>query len=72
VQLRKQKAGAAKVQIQQPQQPGEDGHTQIQRQLMQAASVVREEAFVATPGKHCDHCGFQAICPVKGAGTVLS
>ncbi|HET7358232.1 MAG TPA: ATP-dependent DNA helicase [Nocardioidaceae bacterium] len=72
VQLRKQKAGTAKVQGQAPQQPGEDGHTEIQRQLMHAAAVVRQEAFVATPGKHCDHCGFQAICPVKGAGTVLS
>ena len=72
VQLRKQRAGGAKVQPQEPQQPGEDGCTEVQRQLMRAAAVVRDEAFVATPGKHCDHCGFQAICPVKGAGTVLS
>ena len=29
-------------------------------------------SFDATPGKHCEHCQFHAICPTKAAGTVLS
>ncbi len=72
VQLRKEKNGAVKVQTQAPQPVGEEGALEVERQLMRAAAVVRGETFVATPGRHCDHCGFQPICPVKGAGTVLS
>jgi RecB family exonuclease len=72
VQLRKQKNGSVKVQSQAPQTPGEDGHLEVERQLMQAVAVVRGEALEATPGRHCEHCGFRAVCPVKGAGTVLS
>jgi RecB family exonuclease len=72
VQLRKQRNGAVKVQSQAPQKPGPDGHLEVERQLMRAAGVVRNETFVATPGRHCEHCDFQAICPAKGAGTVLS
>jgi hypothetical protein len=34
--------------------------------------VVRGEDFPARAGAHCDHCAFHSICPVKGAGTVLS
>jgi hypothetical protein len=33
---------------------------------------VRAEDFVARPGDHCTYCSFTAMCPVKGAGTVLS
>ena len=72
IQLRKESRGAVKVQSQQPQDPDEDGHTTVERQLMQAAAVVRSESFAAQAGDHCTHCSFQAICPVKGAGTVLS
>ena len=39
---------------------------------MQAAAIVRAEDFVARPGAHCERCTFQAICPDKAAGTVLS
>jgi CRISPR/Cas system-associated exonuclease Cas4 (RecB family) len=39
---------------------------------MQAATALREEEFVARPGDHCKRCTFQAICPDKAAGTVLS
>ena len=39
---------------------------------MQAAAALRAEEFVARPGPHCDRCTFQAICPDKAAGTVLS
>ncbi len=72
VQLRKESRGAVKVQPQQPQPADEDGHTTVERQLMEAVAVVRSESFPAQAGKHCEHCSFTAICPVKGAGTVLS
>jgi superfamily I DNA/RNA helicase/RecB family exonuclease len=63
---------AAKVQGQPPQEPDEEGRLLIERQLMEAARVVRDEDLVARSGDHCKHCSFQAICPIKGAGTVLS
>jgi superfamily I DNA/RNA helicase/RecB family exonuclease len=72
VQLRKGLASGAKIQRQEPQEPDADGCTTVERQLMQAAGVVRSEVFDATPGKHCEHCQFHAICPTKAAGTVLS
>jgi RecB family exonuclease len=72
VHLRKGLAGGAKVQQQGPQQPDEDGRTTVERQLMRAAAVARGEVLDATPGKHCDHCSFHAVCPTKAAGTVLS
>jgi RecB family exonuclease len=72
VQLRKGLATGAKIQRQEPQEPDADGCTTVERQLMQAARVVRSEVFDVTPGKHCEHCQFHAICPTKAAGTVLS
>ena len=72
VQLRREVRGAAKVQSQSPQEPDEEGRLPVERQLMEAVSVVRGEDFPARAGSHCDHCSFHAICPVKGAGTVLS
>ena len=72
VQLRREVKGGAKVQQQVPQQPDEDGHLPVEKQLMEAVRVLRGEKFPARAGGHCDHCSFHAICPVKGAGTVLS
>ncbi|MGZ6804907.1 MAG: RecB family exonuclease, partial [Nocardioidaceae bacterium] len=72
VQLRKETRGSVKVQTQDPQPVDDDGHSTVERQLMQAVAVVRSESFPAQAGKHCDHCSFTAVCPVKGAGTVLS
>ena len=72
IQLRKSVRGLAKVQDQPPQQPDVEGVLPIERQLMEAAQAVRAEEFEARPGDHCDHCSFIAICPAKGAGTVLS
>jgi superfamily I DNA/RNA helicase/RecB family exonuclease len=72
VQLRREVRGGAKVQAQKAQEPDEDGHLPIEKQLMEAVRVVRGEELRARAGGHCDHCSFQAICPVKGAGTVLS
>jgi RecB family exonuclease len=72
VQLRKEVRGEVKVQRQPPQETDDDGCTAVENQLMAAAAVVRSEQLVARAGPHCDQCGFQAICPVKGTGTVLS
>ncbi|HSE56408.1 MAG TPA: PD-(D/E)XK nuclease family protein, partial [Nocardioidaceae bacterium] len=72
IQLRKESRGSVKVQKQEPQPPDEDGHTTVEKQLMKAVAVVRSESFPAQGGDHCKHCSFHAICPVKGAGTVLS
>ena len=60
-----------KVQQQKPQ-PATGGVRLVEEQLMQAARALRSEEFVARPGSHCDRCTFQAICPDKAAGTVLS
>ena len=72
VQLRRDLRTGVKVQKQEPQRPDDDGVLTIEQQLMRAAAVVRGEVFDATPGKHCEHCQFHAICPTKAAGTVLS
>jgi RecB family exonuclease len=72
VQLRREVRGEVKVQRQAPQEPDDDGCTIVESQLMAAAAVVRSEQLVARAGPHCDQCGFHAICPVKGTGTVLS
>jgi RecB family exonuclease len=72
VQLRREARGTVKVQPQQPQEPDADGRLPVEVQLMRAARVVRSEVFDAQPGKHCEHCGFHAICPTKASGTVLS
>jgi RecB family exonuclease len=72
IQLRRSVRGSVKVQTKDPQQPGDDGATAVERQLMEAAAAVRAEEFEARPGEHCRRCSFQALCPVKGAGTVLT
>ncbi|NYD41031.1 ATP-dependent helicase [Nocardioides panaciterrulae] len=61
-----------KVQLQSPQPAAEGRPRPIEEQLMQAVSALRAEEFVARPGGHCDRCAFQALCPSKAAGTVLS
>ncbi|HSJ20361.1 MAG TPA: ATP-dependent DNA helicase [Nocardioidaceae bacterium] len=72
VQLRREVRGGAKVQTQPPQERDEDGHLPIEKQLMEAVRAVRGEEFPARAGGHCDHCSFHSICPVRGAGTMLS
>ena len=71
-QLRHEARGRLTVQTQAPQEPDEQGVRTIEHQLMAAARAVREEDFVARPGKHCDFCDFQPLCPAKSSGTVLS
>lgn len=64
--------GKVKVQQQAPQPVDDEGHKPIEIQLMAAADAIRSERFPAQAGPHCERCGFQPICPIKGAGTVLS
>jgi hypothetical protein len=71
-QLRIDRAGAPLVQAQDPQPADEHGVTQVQQQLMEATEIVRSERLVARGGEHCRNCSFHALCPVQGAGTVLS
>jgi superfamily I DNA/RNA helicase/RecB family exonuclease len=49
-----------------------DGPRLVEEQLAGAAAALRTEDFVARPGSHCERCTFQAICPDKASGTVLS
>jgi len=72
IQLRKEVAGGAKIQAQPPQPIGPDGYTEVERQLTSVIGTIRTEQLVAREGEHCKNCDFQAICPIKGAGTVLS
>jgi len=68
VQLR---GGDVLPKVQHQSRPSGDGPRLVEEQLMQAAAVLRSEAFVVRPGPHCRRCTFQAICPDKAAGTVL-
>jgi superfamily I DNA/RNA helicase/RecB family exonuclease len=72
LQLRREVRGEVKVQRQPPQERDESGRTMVETQLAEAVAVVRSEQLVARSGPHCDHCDFHAVCPVRGAGTVLS
>lgn len=69
VQLR---AGTDLPKVQHQAPPTGQGPRLVELQLMQAATTVRSEDFVARPGPHCERCTFQAICPDKTAGSVLS
>ncbi|MGZ5405439.1 MAG: RecB family exonuclease, partial [Nocardioides sp.] len=71
-QLRKDAKGGLKVQAQAPQQPGESGHLPVEEQLMAAVRTVRSETLQVRPGKVCEHCDFQLLCPAQQSGTVLS
>ena len=71
-QLREPSRGVVKVQRQDVQEPDESGSRVIERQLMAAASVIRDEEFPARPGDYCRYCDFESMCPAKTAGTVLS
>jgi superfamily I DNA/RNA helicase/RecB family exonuclease len=53
-------------------QPPADGPRLVEEQLAAAASALRAEEFAARPGAHCERCTFQALCPDKASGTVLS
>ena len=68
-------ASAAQVKVQQqpPQQPGEDGRTAVEPQLDRGRRRrPRPSGSRPAPATTAQRCAFQSICPVKGAGTVLS
>lgn len=72
VQLRIDKDGLPRVQVQEPQQPDEAGRTRVEVQLIDAARAVRGEAFPATLNQHCNFCEFTAMCPAQQrSGTVI-
>lgn len=45
--------------------------TALLESVVSAEQIVRSEEFAAIPGKHCDYCSFQAICPTKGVPGVV-
>ncbi|MGI9156859.1 MAG: ATP-dependent helicase [Marmoricola sp.] len=71
-QLRQGSRTGLKVQEQPPQQPGADGRTAVEGQLVDAVGAIRAEAFEARPGGHCERCAFARMCPTQVSGTVLS
>ncbi len=72
LQLRQESRGSVKVQRQDPQEPGPDGHTTVELQLLDAVGRLRSEDFPARAGGHCDRCDFRPLCPTRSTGTVLS
>ena len=46
--------------------------TALRGQLGRAAGYLRAETFPAVAGQHCRDCDFVPLCPVKGAGSVMS
>jgi RecB family exonuclease len=70
-QLRQGSRTGLKVQRQEPQQPGDDGLTPVEDQLLDAVTAIRSESFEARPGEHCKRCDFAVLCPTQVSGTVL-
>jgi RecB family exonuclease len=62
----------AKVQRQEPPQPGPDGRTPVEITIGQVVRRIRDEDFPARLGDHCKHCAFLTLCPHESSGTVLS
>lgn len=73
VQLRRDTAASsAKVQRQDPPEPGPDGRTPVEVTIGQVVRRIRDEEFPARLGDHCKHCTFLTLCPHESSGTVLS
>ena len=73
VQLRREARASVKVQTQEPQQPDEDGHSTVERQLMEAVTRgALGDPSRPRPASTATTAQFHAICPIKGSGTVLS
>ena len=70
-QLRQDSRTGLKVQEQAPQQPGANGRTVVEDQLLDAVGAIRAESFEARPGSHCERCAFARMCPTQVSGTVL-
>ncbi len=73
VQLRQESSSAAaKVQRQEPPEPGPDGRTPVEVTIGEVVRRIRDEEFPARLGDHCKHCSFVTLCPHESSGTVLS
>ena len=73
VQLRQENpAAGAKVQRQEPLQPGPDGRTPVEVTIGDVVRRIRDEEFPARIGDQCRHCTFLTLCPHESSGTVLS
>ena len=59
----------------QPQGPqADDGaqRRQLHEHLARTAAMIRTEVFPAVAGQHCRDCDFVSLCPIKGAGSVVT
>lgn len=55
------------------QQPSRDDQpSPIEARLQTAVELIRSERLAASPGRHCDFCAFDKICPARGSESVLS
>lgn len=71
-QLRASTKDVPKVQAQARQDVDEEGWVLAERQLAGTVDVIRREDFAAVPGKHCDFCAFQPLCPARTTPGVIS
>ena len=73
VQLRVEnlKAGA-KVQHQPAPATGPDGRHPVELKVAEVVRRIRDEDFPVREGDHCKYCAFEAMCPLKTSGTVLT
>jgi len=62
----------ARVNSQDPLDPGGEQERALEEQLSQAARLIRDEVFPVLPGEQCARCEFWAICPAKSSGAVLA
>ena len=62
----------AKVQRQEPPEPGPDGRTPVEVTIGEVVQRIRAEDFPARLGDQCKHCTFVTLCPHENSGTVLS
>lgn len=65
------KAGA-KVQHQPAPDTGPDGSHPVEVKVAEVVRRIRDEEFAVREGEHCKYCSFEAMCPLKTSGTVLT
>ena len=65
-------SAAAVVQPQDPQADDSAEREQLHQALATTAAMIRAEVFPAISGQHCRDCDFVSLCPIKGAGSVVS
>lgn len=63
---------SAVVQAQAVQADDGSARSELRGEIARAAGLLRAESFPAVAGQHCRDCSFVPICPIKGAGSVVS